>query len=62
MDNKEYLEKVKKVDEDYDFDHDNLEYRKVKAMEIIAEGLILKNENSDFILTALENIETTLRR
>jgi len=40
MSNKEYLEKVKKVDEDYDFDHDNLEYRQAKATEIIARELI----------------------
>ena len=38
------------------------EYRKVKALEIIAEELIKHNENSSCIVTALENLDTTLNR
>jgi len=39
----------------------DIEYRKVKATEIIAEELIKVNETKDFILTTLENIETTMK-
>lgn len=38
------------------------EIRKVKALEIIAEELIKHNETSGCIVTALENLETTLNR
>ena len=47
MDNKKYLEKVKKADKDYDFDHDNLEYRQAKATEIIAEELCKFNNRAN---------------
>jgi|AntAceMinimDraft_18_1070375.scaffolds.fasta_scaffold357061_3 hypothetical protein len=64
MDNKEYLEKIKTDDEFLsmsDLREKDIEYRKVKATEIIAEELIKVNETKDFILTTLENIETTMK-
>lgn len=67
MTNLGHLEKVKKFDEDSDIYHklgadEFLEYRKVKAFEIIAEELINLNNNSGSIITALENVETILNR
>lgn len=78
MTNLEWLEKVKKADGDVDeplkkaIDEGSIEgnvlaniimeYRKIKALEIIAEELIKHNENSGCIVTALENIDTTLNR
>jgi len=64
MENKEYLEKIKTDDEFLsmsDLREKDIEYRKVKATEIIAEELIKVNETKDFILTTLENIETTMK-
>lgn len=58
MTNSEWLEKMKKdkIDQDY------FKYRKVKALEIIAEELIKHNETAGWVVTVLENIETTLNR
>ncbi len=39
----------------------DIEHRKVRALEIIAEEFIEHNEISVNIITALENIETALR-
>ena len=67
MTNLEHLEKVKKFDEDSDIYHklgadEFLKYRKVKALEIIAEELINNNSTLRTLVTALENINTTLNR
>ena len=67
MDNLEYLEKLKKdnfrefVTESGDY-REHIEGRKVIALEIIAEELTKHNDNSGSIVTALENIDTTLNR
>lgn len=74
MDNLEYLKKVKKAEEvwliddfvirnltpDKEWDKEAMDYRKVKALEIIAEELIKHNETSGHIIAALENLDTTL--
>ena len=78
MTNLEWLENVKEADGDVDeaireakkglfvdkkaIGMAIMEYRKIKALEIIAEGLIKSNDISGSIITALENIDTTLNR
>ncbi len=62
MNNLEYLEKVNKKDDGYDFDHENLEYRQAKALEIIAEQIINLDNTLACVVEALENIETTLKQ
>ena len=78
MDNLEWLKSLKKEDtgfqsilkqaeEERSYDPKVLQdwkisYRKVRALEIIAEELINLNNNSGSITTALENIETTINQ
>ena len=66
MINLEYLEKVKKENVNYktfkEVGEHEIEYRKMRALEIIAEELIKHNDNSGSIVTALENLDTTLNR
>jgi len=72
MDNLEYLKSMKQADDIWHKDHkisfieitneDWYEYRKTKALEIIAEELIKHNETTGGIVTALENLDTTLNR
>jgi len=67
MINLEYLEKVKDdnfrefVIQDGNY-REHIEGRKVIALEIIAEELIKYNETTGDIVTALENLDTTLNR
>ena len=65
MENLEWLEKVDK----FDFNNDMynklgaeefLQYRKIKALEIIAEELINNNSTLRTLVTTLENIETAI--
>ena len=65
MENLEWLEKVDK----FDFNNDMynklgaeefLQYRKIKALEIIAEELINNNNTLRTLVTTLENIETAI--
>ena len=76
MTNAEYLEKMKvrrdtlMEDAENSIDGGNsvayeemkLEGRKVLALEIIAETLMKSNDIMESIVTALENIDTTLNR
>jgi len=60
MTNLEYLGKVKGKDSgitDFEF-----EYRKIKALEIIAEEQINNNSTLRTLVTTLENIETAIRQ
>ena len=75
MTSKEYMGKIKKAEEKWlddkvirnlssdnpNWDIEGMEYRKIKALEIIAEELIKLNENSEYVITTLENIETTMK-
>jgi len=61
MTNIEYLESVKMEDRFFD-DEDHYKYRKVKALEIIAEELVRCTEDARIAITVLENIETALNR
>jgi len=58
MDNLEYLEKQKYAESE----SNDIEYRKTKALEIIAEQLIHIDNTLEAVVTVLENIETTLNR
>ena len=76
MENIEWLEKVRKADGDVDeaikeakcgllvdekaIGKVILEYRKIKALEIIAEELINNNSTLRTLVTTLENIETAI--
>ena len=70
MDNLEYLEDIKEVDDKYlrvliknnILRHNDIddEYRKIKALEIIAEELINNNNTLRTLVTTLENIETAI--
>ena len=67
MTNLEYLEKMKKEDEGELRKHCTLEeyhlkFRKMKALEIIAEEIINLNSTLRSTVTTLENIDTTLNR
>ena len=73
MDNLEYLENIKKADEKHHNDNDigieeivvdvyYEEYRKIKALEIIAEQIINLDNTLACVITTLENIDTTLNR
>ena len=69
MDNLEWLKNVKNIDEQiredplYEKGNDiKNEYRKVKALEIIAEQTIRLDNGLDAIITTLEKIETALNR
>jgi len=64
--NLEYLEKVKKQDKELGIEIDRIENNSypnnVGWAREIAEELIKHNDNSRCIVTALENIDTTLNR
>jgi len=73
LDNLEYLENIKKADEKHHNDNDigieeiagdvyYEEYRKIKALEIIAEQIINLDNTLACVITTLENIDTTLNR
>ncbi|MCK4446139.1 MAG: hypothetical protein KAW56_03560 [Candidatus Marinimicrobia bacterium] len=67
MDNLEYLKAVKDNGlKEHLIKHPDGEssigYRKTIALEIIAEELIKHNETFGCIVTALENLDTTLNR
>jgi len=76
MTNLEYLEKMKKVEESWlddtviknisgnnpNLNSEDTDYRKTKALEIIAEEKIKANDNLCLIITTLENIETAIRQ
>ncbi len=67
MTNSEYLKKVKKEDDEFDAGNRNrgmseIEFRKGKALEIIAEQMInLENAFADAVI-ALENFSITVRQ
>ena len=67
MTNLEYLEKAKRIDDDRSKNLNEfpervseweIEYRKMKALEIIAEEIITLSDT----VTTLENIETAIRQ
>ena len=66
MTNLEYLEMAK--DERLEWDvvrqvcEHEIEYRKMKALEIIAEEQINNNSTLRTLVTTLENIETAIRQ
>lgn len=70
MTNLEYLKDRKRIDDERkqidslpkQVSEWEIEYRRTKALEIIAEELIKHNETSGCIVTTLENIDTTLNR
>jgi len=66
MTNLEYLEKIKNENIDYktykEISEHEIEYRKTKALEIIAEEIINLNSTLRSTVTTLENIETILNR
>jgi len=66
MENLEYLEKVKKENVDYkvfkEVGEHEIEYRKMKALEIIAEEQINNNSTLWTVVTTLENIGTAIRQ
>ena len=63
MTNLEWLNKLKRDDDGYsDIETSKYEFKQVKVLEIIAEELIKSNDISGSIVTALENIDTTLNR
>ena len=63
MTNLEYLKKVKKDDDGLsEIETSKYEFRKTKALEIIAEQIIHLDDTLAYVLSALENIETTLNR
>lgn len=67
MPNLEYLEKVKKFDEANDTYHklgteEFITYRKIKALEIIAEQIINLDNTLACINTTLENIENIINQ
>jgi len=66
MTNLEYLKKAKDGKLDWDVvrqvcEHE-IEYRKMKALEIIAEEQINNNSTLRTLVTTLENIETAIRQ
>lgn len=70
MDNLEYLKNIKEIDEGrystkgrlLDKCFESIEYRKIRAFEIIAEERIETNQNLCHIITTLENIETAIKQ
>ena len=56
MENKEYLESIKDDDENYRTNSDGHEYRKVKALEIIAEELIKFNLTANVLTSVVEGV------
>ena len=66
MTNLEYLKKAKDGKLDWDVvrqvcEHE-IEYRKMKALEIIAEQIVILNSTLGYVVTTLENIETTIKQ
>ncbi|MDP2362747.1 MAG: hypothetical protein Q8M94_03145 [Ignavibacteria bacterium] len=65
LDNRKYLDDERKKDKDplyRQISEWEIEYRKVKALEIIAEELINNNSTLRTLVTTLENIETTIKQ
>jgi hypothetical protein len=67
MDNEKWLEQMKNLTQQEETRNEGMiqivtnDYRQTKALEIIAEELIKLNENSEYVITTLENIETTMK-
>lgn len=75
MDNLDYLNKIKaeerewlnnevikNLTSDKEWDKDALNYRKVKALEIIAEQIINLDNTLAVVVSTLENIETAIKQ
>jgi len=66
MENLEYLKKVKEENVEYktykEVGEHEIEYRKMKALEIMAEQIINLDNTLAVLGTTLENIETILER
>jgi len=64
--NSEYLEKIKDENVDYkvlkEFGEHEIEYRKMRALEIIAEQIINLDNTLACLNTTLENIETAFKQ
>jgi len=63
MENLEYLKKAKKDDDGLsETETSKYEFRKTKALEIIAEQIISLDNTLAIVVTTLENIETAIKQ